>query len=62
MESEKNRLVDDYQRQLQQALRDRESLQQSTSQMQDEVHRLEAERDKLGLKVQQGELQMAKMR
>jgi predicted nucleic acid-binding Zn-ribbon protein len=62
LESEKNRLVDDYQRQLQQALRDRESLQQSTSQMQDEVYRLEAERDKLGLKVQQGELQMAKMR
>jgi chromosome segregation ATPase len=62
LESEKQKLSEDYQRQLQQALRDRESQSQATSQMENDIHKLESERDKLNLKVQQGELQLAKLR
>ena len=50
LECEKIRVVEDYQKQLTQALRDKESQLQSQGRLENEVHRLESERDNLQLK------------
>lgn len=62
LESEKSRLQEDYQRQLASALRHKEEHLQSSGKLENDLHRVEGERDSLSLKVQQLELQLGKMR
>lgn len=45
-----------------QALRDKEAQLQATGRLENEMHRLESERDKLQLKSQQSELQISKLK
>ena len=45
-----------------QALRDKEAQLQASGRLENEMHRLESERDKLQLKFQQSELQISKLK
>lgn len=62
MEQEKLRLIEDYQKQLQQVLKDKDAHQQQVSKLENSVLKLEGERDRLTLKHQQGENQVAKIK
>eukprot|EP00347_Sterkiella_histriomuscorum_P004482 403360298 len=62
LEQEKVKLIEDYQKQLQQVLKDKDTHLQSANKFENQIHKIETERDKLQLKCQQNENQIQKLK